>query len=206
MKDLVPDIALQAWLRSRRSVRRFDGRAVPHELVERILETATYAPNAHNRQPWRFVVLETDAARQKLAHAMAEDFREALLSEGLTPEEAEAQVARSRERIIQAPLGVLLCVDFSVMDQYPDKRRREGEMTMAMQSVALGGGQLLLAAHAEGLGGVWICAPLFVPQVVQQALELPSSWQAQGLVLLGYPAQQPAPRERLPIEQVTRFI
>ncbi|KAA3647103.1 MAG: nitroreductase family protein [Chloroflexi bacterium] len=206
MQTLAPEISLQDWLRSRRSVRRFDGRAVSRELVDRILETATYAPNAHNRQPWRFVVLESDEAKTKLASAMSDDFREALHSEGHSQEEIETQIARSRARITEAPLGVLLCADLSVMDTYSDEKRQQGEHAMAMQSVALAGGQLLLAAHAEGLGGVWMCAPLFVPEIVQQALDLDESWQPQGLVLLGYPATQPAARERLPIEKVTRFL
>ena len=206
MKEIAIESSLQDWLRSRRSVRRFDDRTVPHELVQHILETATYAPNAHNRQPWRFVVLQSDEAKAKLADSMADNFLEALLSEGLSKKEAETQVARSGARITEAPLGVLLCADLSVMDSYTDESRQLGEHVMAMQSVALAGGQLLLAAHAEGLGGVWMCAPLFVPAVVQRALKLDESWQAQGLILLGYPGEQPQSRKRFSIEQVTRFL
>ena len=47
------------FLRSRYSVRKFTDQPVPKELLERLLETATWAPSAHNRQPWRMVVLES---------------------------------------------------------------------------------------------------------------------------------------------------
>ena len=200
------DINLEKWLRSRRSVRRFVGRKVPHKLVVRLLETATYAPNAHNRQPWRFAVLETQEAKKRLAHAMAEEFRAALKNEGLSEGEIGSQSFRSSRRIIEAPLGIVLCMDLSVMDEYSDPNRQAGEHVMAAQSVALAGGQLLLAAHALGLGGVWICAPLFVPGVVRMSLALPSTWQAQGMLLLGYPAKMPEQRERVPLDQVTQFL
>jgi coenzyme F420-0:L-glutamate ligase / coenzyme F420-1:gamma-L-glutamate ligase len=76
---------------------------------------------------------------------------------------------------------------------------------MAVQSVALAGGQLLLAAHAAGLGGVWMCAPLFAPQEVRQALELPADWEPQGILLLGFPEKVPPPRERRSLPEVVRY-
>ena len=60
-----------------------------------------------------------------------------------------------------------------------------------MKSVALAGLQLLLAAHAEGLGGTWICWPLFAPEETRQSLDLPSVWEPQGMIFLGYPAEEP---------------
>ena len=67
--------------------------------------------------------------------------------------------------------------------------RQQSEHWMGIQSVALAGGHLLLAAWAEGLGGVWMCAPLFAQAAASQALDLPGSWQPQALILLGYPAK-----------------
>ena len=77
---------------------------------------------------------------------------------------------------------------------------------MAVQSAALAGGHLLLAAQALGLGGVWMCAPLFVPEVVQTALGLPADWIAQGMLLLGYPDESPDGRPRKSISEVVRWV
>ena len=71
------------------------------------------------------------------------------------------------------------------MDQYPDDRRQQAERVMAVQSVALAAQNLLLAAHAEGLGACWMCAPLFCPDVVRDALALPEDWEAQALIHAG---------------------
>jgi F420 biosynthesis protein FbiB-like protein len=203
---LVRRDAAHALLRSRRSVRRFRPQPVPEDVVRRILESATWAPSAHHRQPWRFAVLASLPARQRLAHALGEAFHQDLSADGLPPQEITAQVSRSRQRIQQAPLAVLLCLDLTAGDVYPDAARQQSERWMGVQSVALAGGQLLLAAWAEGLGGVWMCAPLFAPAAASQALDLPPDWQPQALILLGYPAQIPTPRPRRPIEEVTLFF
>ncbi|HLD93464.1 MAG TPA: nitroreductase family protein [Anaerolineales bacterium] len=196
---------LHGWLRSRRSVRRFREDPVPAETVTRILETATWAPNAHNRQPWRFVQLSSRESREVLAGAMGAEFRKTLQAEGLSAEEISAQLERSRARILEAPEAILLCLDIDVLDKYDDPARTQGEYLMGVQSVALAGGQLLLAAHAEGLAGVWICSPLFTPIEVSQALGLPESWQAQGLILVGYPIKVPDERPRNSVSHVTKI-
>ena len=188
---------------SRRSVRRFLPQQVSEEVLMRILEAAAWAPSAHNRQPWRFVVLRSVESRAYLAEAMGIELRRDRLSDGMSLEEAEAQVARSRQRILEAPVAVLLCLDTSAGDSYPDAPRQQAEFLMGVQSVALAGGQLLLAAHAMRLGGVWVCAPLFAPHAARKALNLPDAWQPQALLLLGYPAKLPAPPPRRPIDEVT---
>jgi nitroreductase len=62
--------------------------------------------------------------------------------------------------------------------------------------------QLLLAAHAEGLGGVWVCSPLFAPETVVRVLGLSPAWEPQAMFFLGYPADIPPVREKLPIASV----
>ncbi len=197
---------LHTWLRSRRSVRRFRPDSVPDGVIMRILETATWAPNAHNRQPWRFVQLSSRQSRESLAGAMGIEFRKTLQAEGLSADEISAQLERSHARIMEAPEAILLCLDIDVLDKYEDSSRTQGEYLMGVQSVALAGGQLLLAAHAEGLAGVWICSPLFVPAEVSHALKLPESWQAQGLILLGYPVKVPEERPRNAVSNVTKKL
>lgn len=202
--SLAPE-ALLRWLESRRTVRRFEDRAVPRELLERILRTACAAASAHNRQPWRFAVVSAGETRRKLADCMEEEFRRDLLADGLPDAEAEARIARAGERLLHAPAAVVLCSTMAEMDHYADQRRDQAERTMALQSASLAGGQLMLAAHAEGLGACWMCGPLFAPQAVRSALDLPAEWEPQALIVLGWPAEQPAARERRPFEDTVRW-
>jgi nitroreductase len=96
-------------------------------------------------------------------------------------------------------------MDETEMDRHADAGRGTGERTMALQSTANAGTLLLLAAHAEGLGAVWNCAPLFAPEAVRTALDLPVHWEPQAMFLIGHAAIQPAARDRKPIEAVTIF-
>lgn len=136
---------------------------------------------------------------------MAAEFQQALEQDSLQPEEIQKRLIRSKERIMGAPVIIIACVDMTEMEQYSDERRKKAEYLIATQSVANAGMQILLAAHAEGLGAVWICSPLFAQATVQEALNIRSSWEPQAMFLLGYPVEIPAVRERKKIEEVVIF-
>jgi len=193
------DQAMLAVIRGRRSIRRYQDRPVPRSLIEQLLEAARWAPSAHNRQPWRFAVIEAAARKAGLAAAMGERLRADLTADGLPPDAIERQVRRSHERITTAPLVIVFFLSLAEMDRYPDPRRQDAERTMAVQSVALAVQNMLLLAHAQGLGACWMCAPLFCPDVVRAELNLPADWIAQGLLTVGYPAEARS-KDREPIE------
>lgn len=122
---------------------------------------------------------------------MAQDFERDLSRDGVAPEKIQAQIKRSKERITSAPVVIVLSLDMSEMDSYPDEKRQQAERIMAVQSVAAAGLQLLLAAHAEGLGGVWVCSPLFAQETIQKILNLSESWEPQGMFFIGYADEVP---------------
>jgi coenzyme F420-0:L-glutamate ligase / coenzyme F420-1:gamma-L-glutamate ligase len=173
----------------RRSIRRYQTKAVSREIIETLLNTAIWAPSAHNRQPWRFVVCETAAQKELLAGAMGRRLREDLLADGVDENVIEADVSRSYSRITSAPVLIALCLSMRDMDSYADAKRSNNEYLMAVQSVAMAGQNILLAAQGAGLAACWMCAPLFCPDVVRETLELPSDWQAQALLTIGYAAE-----------------
>ncbi|MGH2542901.1 MAG: nitroreductase family protein, partial [Ardenticatenaceae bacterium] len=161
MEEAPPAASLHEFLLTRRSIRNYLPEPVPLDLVQELLRVATRAPSAHNRQPWRWVVIHTEAAKHRLAEEMGIAFRRDLLRDGVPTERAEAMVRRSHERIGGAPLLIVPCVTMSEMDTYSDPARQRCEWQMAVQSVALACQNLMLAAHAVGLGSCWICAPIF---------------------------------------------
>lgn len=193
------------FVTSRRSIRRYRPEPVPEEIIRELLAAATYAPSAHNRQPWRFAVIQVQETKERLAAAMGARLRTDLQADGVAPERIEQDAGRSYQRITNAPLLILVCLTMADMDSYPDPRRQQHERTMATQSVAMAGQNLLLAAHAHGLGACWMCAPLFCPDVVRQALALPPEWEPQGLITLGYPAEEKV-KERASLESRVLWV
>lgn len=183
----------------RRSIRRYQTKAVPHTLIEALLSAAIWAPSAHNRQPWRFVVIETAAQKELLAGAMGRRLRADLSADGVDVSIIEADVSRSYARITSAPALIALCLSMEDMDTYTDAGRSQNEYLMAVQSVAMAGQNILLAAHSVGLAACWMCAPLFCPNVVREALVLPEDWQPQALLTVGYPAET-RDKTRKPLE------
>ena len=177
---------LHHFLRTRRSVRRFMPRPVPAPVIERVLETATYAPSAHNLQPWRFAVVADSSAKNRLGQALVEKMQTDMAAGGAPQSEIDSRVERSLHRLDEAPVVILLCRDMTaVRSDEPE------EVSMAIQSIAAAGLQLLLGAHAEGLGGNWICWPLYAQEAVREALDLPQAWEPQAMFFLGYADGEP---------------
>jgi F420 biosynthesis protein FbiB-like protein len=193
------DDSLLRVLKDRRSIRRYSSAPVDKAVVLQLLGAAIWAPSAHNSQPWRFVVIQADEVKALLADTMSEKLRADLLADSVPADIADADVTRSRHRITSAPLTILLCLSMIDMDQYAEARRSQNEYIMAVQSVAMAGQNLLLAAQMLGLGACWMCAPLFCPEAVHAVLQLPEDWQPQALLTIGYPAETRV-KTRGPIE------
>lgn len=202
--DQAPRLVLDS-IRSRRSIRRYQARPVPHQVIENLLDAATWAPSSHNRQPWRFAVVQDEAKKIALAAAMGKRLREDLEGDGAPGQAIDADVSRSYSRIKEAPVLVVACVTMRDMDVYPDSRRKKAEWTMAGQSVAMAVENLLLAAHALGLGACWMCAPLFAPDTVREVLHLDADWDPQALITIGYPAESKS-KTRLPLASVVKYL
>ena len=187
-------------------MRRYASDTVPPDLLQTLLQAACWAPSAHNRQPWRLAVVDGIEQKEELATAMGERLRSDRLAAGDPPEAIARDAERSRQSLIRAPVLMLFCMSMVDMDRNPDARRAQSERTMAVQSVALAAQNLLLTAHAAGLGACWRCAPLFCPETVRETLKLPVDWEPQALISVGYPAESGKPPERRPLTEMVRWL
>lgn len=194
-----------ALLSGRRSIRRYRPQRPPDSVITRLLDSAALAPSAHNRQPWRYVVITDEALKARLTRAMGARLTADRRHDGDAEADIQADVERSYRRITAAPLVIVVSLTLVEMDRYADEKRSRAEYLMAVQSTAMATQNLLLAAHAEGLGACWMCAPLFCPTDVRNALNIPQDWEPQGLVTLGYPAQAGKLRPRQPASAFALF-
>jgi len=200
--DLPRPTDLPGIVQGRRSVRGFSTRPVAPELIRQAIAMAGWAPSPHGRQPWRYAVVERQARKVALADAMAATWQAQLELDGQDAEVVHIRLAKSRERMLTAPVLVVPCLYLADLDVYPDADRKEAETTMAIQSLGAAIQNLLLAIYAAGLDGGWMCAPLFCPDVVRESLGLDAALIPHALIPVGYAAKDPIRRDRLPLDRL----
>ena len=195
-----------AKMQSRRSVRAFDARAVPREVIESCLRAAASAPSGANQQPWRFVAVSDPAIKHRIREAAEAEEREFYgrrasdeWLDALAPLGTDADkpfldtapwlIAIFVERIGVAPDGG------KAKRYYPD------------ESVGIATGLLIAALHQAGLATLTHTpSPM---KFLNEILQRPSSRERPFLLLVvGYPAPgcEVPDIERLPLEQIAFFV
>lgn len=167
---------------SRRSVGRVRPDPLSRDEVEGLLAAAVSAPNHHLTAPWRFVVLAGDA-RGELGDAHARAV--AREKPGLPPE----GLAKEAAKLQRAPV-VVAAIVIGADDRVQAREDRD--------AVAAAIENLLLAAHATGLGAMWRTGAMVDEPEVREALELGPRDELVGFVYIGRPAGPPPPRPPRP--------
>lgn len=157
--------------RARRTTLLMDReREVPAELVERLCELATWAPNHKRTWPWRFAAFTGDG-RARLGEAFADDMVERRFGD-------EIKVAKTRTKYLRAPTVLLAA---SAAHDHPTFRIEN------RYAVAAGIENLLLGATAAGLASFWSTPPLSdSPRALALARFDPDD-HLIGVIYLGYP-------------------
>jgi nitroreductase len=159
----------------RKSVRRFEKKAVDDKLIGVLLYMATQAPSAGNVQDWRFIVVKDEEQKEKLYKAALE-----------------------QDCIINAPVVIVVCSDIrSISLKYGTR----GETLYSIQDTAAAVQNILLSAYALGLGACWVGA--FDEDAVKTALGLPENIRPYALIPVGYPAEDPQKPRRIDFDNLT---
>jgi nitroreductase len=161
----------------RRSIRKYQQRAVEPEKLEKVLDAARLAPSWKNMQCWRFLVL-TDPERRR---ALLEAF----------PEENPGKKA-----VAMAPCIIVVCAD-------PAESGVENGIDYYVADTAIAFEHLCLAARGLGLGTCWM--GWFDESRIKEALQIPAEIRVVGLTPLGYPDQEPKPRPRKELSEIAFY-
>lgn len=159
---------------TRRSVRGFEKKPIDDKLIGVILYAATHAPSAGNIQEWEFIVVKEDEQKKKLAKAaLGQDF------------------------IAKAPIIIVVCANLARVSLKYGKR---GEVLYAIQDTAFAIQNMMLAAHALGLGS---CLVAFDDDSVMEILELPDNIRPVAIMPIGYSAEKSEKPRKIPFENIT---
>jgi nitroreductase len=151
-------------LKGRRSVRSYEKRPVPREIIIDLIAAAEAAPSAGNLRARKYIVVSRPEMRKALAVA----------SYGQGPVET-------------APVLIVVAADIKrSSSRYGDR----GSL-FSLQDAAAATMCLLLAAHNLGLGTCWIGA--FDDELVKEALDLEENLLPLAIITLGWPAEEPRP-------------
>jgi F420 biosynthesis protein FbiB-like protein len=188
-----------AFLDARRSIRAFTDERVPREALDGFVEAACSAPAPHHSRPWRWVVVDTDDAKARLADGMGEAWRRDLRGDDVPAARVDELVEASHRKIAAAPTIVLGCLTWNGLDRYPDPTRQRAEFGMALLSLGAAVENLMLAIADAGYASCWVAAPIFCPEAARDSLELAAEWLPHAMVLVGRPDPTYVGRPRPPI-------
>jgi len=161
-------------IRTRRSIRAFTEEEVSEGEIEKILDAARWAPSAGNIQPWIFVIVRTPETKRRLAEA-----------------------ALNQPLIEEAPVVIVACAD---REQSGMHYGRRGAELYCIQDTAAAVQNILLAAHALGLGACWVGA--FDEEEVRLILRAPRGVRPVAIVPIGHPAEKPRAIFKQPLSRI----
>jgi len=172
-------------IRTRRSIRKFQDRPVAEEKLRAVLEAARLAPSWANLQCWRFVVVKNPETRSAIGDlSYVESF--------FAPKGYKTNPARSA--LSEAPVVIVACAD-------PEKSGDLGEQYYYMTDMGIAAENLMLSAHAQGLGTVFV--GVFDEEKVRDLLGVPANIRIVGLFPLGYPeGEKKEGPPRKPLEEI----
>jgi coenzyme F420-0:L-glutamate ligase / coenzyme F420-1:gamma-L-glutamate ligase len=198
---------LLALMRARRSIRRFSREAVSRKDLLRLIEAARWAPSNHNRQPWKFIVIEDATQIQTIAREVGEAIAFRLKSLPAIASPFAGDLVRHGTLFACAPVLLIILhkqpvgLSAALLDGLSNPALVSGEPL----SVAMAVQNLLLTAQALGLGTCVLTAPLLAPNALAGKLVLPAGYDITCLVALGHPDEAPDAPRRKGLEHIVEF-
>lgn len=195
------DIPLFEAIRSQRSIRRFSSRHVPDRLITTIIEAATHAPSATNRQPWHFLVIRDRELKQRIS----EWYIDAWTS--IYPNVDPASLPQSSrsglelgQGMVEVPALILVCLDISEERSTTPSLIYGASIYPAVQNI-------MLAARALGIGTVLTTIHRKHEKEIKDLLEIPTKVETVALIPLGYPGEGEhfGGGKRRPVDEVMSF-
>jgi nitroreductase len=194
-------------LRGRRSVRRFREKSVDRSTLARLLEAASWAPSASNRQDWVFCVVTSPMVKAQMADAVRTRWDKIIAANRNMGaiDEIEHYASHFAE-FARAP--VVIAIGAKTLDAV--QRHLLGEAAAvasgAQTSAAMAAENLMLAAHALGLGSCCMTGALAARAELAKILNLGKRDELICLIALGWPDEAPLAPARKPMEEIARFI
>jgi nitroreductase len=182
-------------IKRRRSIGKMTGERPTREQIGRLLEAATHAPNHHNVQPWKFIVLAGDA-REELGVVMAESLADRI--EETSSDKAQAMLHKERSKLLRSPVVIVVVAE---PPHQPNVLEIEN-----IEAVAAAVQNMLLVAEEMELACMWRTGDAAYAPPVKRWLGLAAGEHIVALLYVGYPAIARLERVPIPFEEKTTWL
>jgi nitroreductase len=207
-------------IRTRRSIRKFQDKPVPEDLLVKAIELAAWAPNGGNYQPWKFLIITNRELIHKMGDAVkAKTEIMASWPEAVICGDMLERWKKTSDFFRGAPacIAVLMGRYSSIADQVLRARGETDPVARdihsyrqignsSLQSVAAAITYLLLIFHSLGLGTTWMAGPQQAKKEIERLLGVTPEWDFVDLIPVGYPAETPKTAGRKPVNEVIQFF
>jgi len=189
-----PELGVLEAIRTRRSIGVVRPERPPRQAIETMIEAATTAPNHRLTEPWRFFVLAGEA-RTDFGHACAE-------AQAVRRADGEIENLAAYQAAMNKPLRAPVIVAVAVEPVVGPKIEEIEEIAAGAAAIE----NMLLVAHALGLGAIWRTGSPAYDPAVKAFFGLAPTASILGFVYVGYPAIVPEPRRRRNAAELTRWF
>ena len=183
------NVSVYEALYQRRMAWSFKDEAVPREVLDRLLETAVWAPNHRLTEPWRVFVLEKGSQALEKAADLARDFR-------MQVQGNQQRADATRQSMLDTPVIMYL--------YYTPGRDEEGTKEN-YASVCCAAQNMGLAGVAEGLAVTWETGGPTRHPDLGKTLGAEDDWILATMLSIGYPAEDP-PSTRTPVSNFVHWL
>jgi len=168
---------------NRRSIRKYTDRPVEDDKITELLESARLAPSGNNTQPWRYIVIKSQEARQKVMEASGH----------------QAWMLSAPVFIVSvADVKCRIKEDIVINDCSP-----EDEVKRIIRDTAISTGYMLLQATNLDLGACWVAE--FTQDEIRSVLGIPEDKYVVGVITVGYPDEAPKARSRKELKDIIHY-
>ena len=191
--------SLLELVKTRRTIRSFKADPIPDEYVDKIIETARWAPSGANSQPWEFIVIKEQETKDKVVDILKYHGEYSRKVELTREDDLRFPTVANPARnpgYKNAPVFIIVCGDPRTKEAYPlltTFNRGDSHFASGLASAFL---YMNLAATTLGLGSQWVSATghPFAQCLLKELLGIPQELVIYDMLALGYSTYKPKPR------------
>jgi nitroreductase len=187
-------------LRTARTIRHIEPRDVPDDLINSIIEAATWAPSPGNSQGWDFVVVRDTATKATLRDEIAPALREIRAVVVPEPDAAGLKMHAAADHLLDSLAEIPVVIFVCGRAVYPPAAPMDDFVWSALYPAVQ---NLRIAARAHGLAAPMTTAHVVAEPIVRELLGIPDDVKIVAMVPIGWPARPFGPVRRRPAAEVT---